>query len=256
MWNMTGSSAFAMIAPRMRQCRPKCYAVLLLVFGFVLSACVVAPKPETVIPFFNDVAFRGSFGGYPVRGTALLENDYWQHRIYRWEDEILVRIDGVITLEYRARTEAAIRQMSEISRRPARILSPGEGKPNFVIEFLNQASFSIRSTETAPCFASSTMSEANTIRDVEIKISLEDPDLVNHCIVHEIFHGFGFIHSDLLRSVVSSLSLETEMTDWDVIALKTLYDSRLKSGMTRRQAMPIARRLILEHLAKSGMVGK
>jgi hypothetical protein len=39
------------------------------------------------------------------------------------------------------------------------------------------------------------------------------------------------------------------MTQWDVIALQTLYDPRLSLGIDRTDALPIMRQVIAERLA-------
>ena len=41
----------------------------------------------------------------------------------------------------------------------------------------------------------------------------------------------------------------TGLTDGDKIIMKALYDPRLKPGMSREQAMPIARKIIAELFA-------
>ncbi len=39
-----------------------------------------------------------------------------------------------------------------------------------------------------------------------------------------------------------------ELTEADKILLRTLYDPRLKPGMTKAEAMPIARQIIAEQM--------
>lgn len=218
-----------------------------LLLPLFLGGCETVPTQDVALRFFNDIAFRGSPGGYPIVGEAILDTDYSEHRMYRWEEEIRVELSGAVTPEYRELAESAVNRMSEITGRPARILTQGEKEPNILVEFLEQKNFTIRKTETAPCYAQSTGDME--IEKVEIKISVDDPDFARYCVAHELFHGFGLTHSNLLRSVISTKSREEKLTKWDELALQAFYDPRLKSGMTRKEAMPVARRIILEHLA-------
>jgi len=220
--------------------------IALPLFVIFLSGCETAPKTDVAVRFFNDIAFRGTPGGYPVEGEAMLDTDYSEHQMYRWESEIRVAISGSVTPEYRRLIKTTMSRMSEITGRQARFLSSKNETPNFTVEFVEVDNFHIRKTENVPCYAHSSGNQK--IEGVIIKISVEDPRLAAHCIAHELFHGFGFVHSSLLRSVISTKSVEDEMTIWDEMALQTLYDPRLKSGMTRQEAMPIARRIIFEQL--------
>jgi hypothetical protein len=67
------------------------------------------------------------------------------------------------------------------------------------------------------------------------------------CLSHEIMHAMGFLnHSPILPSTLSPLHAEQDFTLWDEVALRVLYDDRLRPGMTEDEAMPIARQIIRE----------
>ncbi len=224
-----------------------------LCFPIFLAACQTTPSPgnDLAIRFFNDIAFQGSPGGYPLQGTAMLETNYSGHRMYRWHDEIRVGLSGAVKPEHRKLVEKTLKRMTEITGHQTRMLSSENEAPNFTVEFVEKENFNIRKTEAVPCYAHYKGGEDNHIGGIDIKISVENPKLAIHCIAHELFHGFGFAHSDLVRSIISNKTRENIFTRWDELALQTMYDPRLKSGMTRMEAMPIARRIILELLGKS-----
>lgn len=224
------------------------FQAALILSLFALTGCETPPSDEVAVRFFNDIAFRGSPGGYPMAGQAILDTDYAKHRMYRWEEELRVELSGEVTAEYRELAEAAVNRMNEVTGHPARVLKDGEDDANFFVEFVDKKNFNVQRTEAVPCYAQDFGDM--TITKVEIKISVEDPTFARYCVAHELYHGFGLAHSNLVRSVISRKSNEDRLTFWDELALRTFYDPRLKSGMTRKEAMPIARRIILQELAK------
>lgn len=221
--------------------------ITLILLG--LSACQTVPNNDLAIRFFNDIAFRASASGYPVQGKAMLDSDYFEHRMYRWEKNVRVTLKGEIDEAHQAFTKSLINRMGELSNRKIEIL-PNESKDaNFQIEFSDLKNFNIRDTESVPCYAH--RKGEGEIEKISIKISVQEPELIRHCIAHELFHGFGFAHSDLMPSVISSQTREEYLTIWDELMLQVLYDPRLKSGMSRQEAMPLARKILLELKTKT-----
>ena len=66
-----------------------------------------------------------------------------------------------------------------------------------------------------PC-ATYTRSDEGVLSNIFVLISLQDEDMISHCVAHEIAHAFGlFGHSGQVRSVVSPVHGEGEFTRWD-----------------------------------------
>ena len=74
-----------------------------------------------------------------------------------------------------------------------------------------------------------------------------------HCTAEELFQSFGISADSCF--VRDSLACEdsqlTEPSATDIVLLRTLYDPRIRAGMTKDEAMPIARRVIAEMVAAS-----
>ena len=191
--------------------------------------------------------FRGSPGGHPMSGSVLLQTDFTDHLLSRWETPIVLRVEGQPSPRHKDQLERIFADFSRLTG-VAYAWENGGSKANFIVDFESDEGFLINQVEYVPCFARSAHAGGRLSR-IEIKISLEKPHLVPHCIPHELAHGFGFAHSNVLPSVVSPNERLVSFSRWDEVALKTLYDERLRAGMTRVEALPIARKVILELLA-------
>ncbi len=228
--------------------RVKIFVTLLA--ALLLTACVTTGSTDEVVRFFNDIGFFGSPGAHPMSGKVLAETAYTKHRIYRWEDDLRVEVRGVKNEDFSRQIAELLDRMSELTGLRYEMLAPGQGEGNFRIEFLSKEGFLVQKTEYVPCNTRFRKLKEKILK-VEIQISVEKPEILRHCIAHEMFHAFGFGHSNVLPSVVNSKMREEQLTHWDKIALKTLYDPRLQANMTRMEALPIAREIIMGLTAQS-----
>ncbi len=209
----------------------------------LLAACATAPSTDEAVRFFNDVAFRGAPGGHPMAGRVLAQSRYSEHRLYRWEEEIRLTVTGPGGPARRQRVVELFARLAELTGRPYAILDSDPDRANFEVEFVSEDGFLINRTEFVPCYAHTEGGEGK-IRSARIEISLERPELADYCIAHELMHGFGLAHSNLLPSVLNPTMRRRDPTRWDELVLATLYDSRLSAGKTRMTELPIARRII------------
>ena len=152
----------------------------------------------------------------------------------------------------------AFDEIQELTGR--RFVERKSDNPPFVITARNRKDF--RSTipagfpdadeiaRTSACFALYLQQSAGTIDRVVIVIGADISEARRrHCIQEEIVQSFGLV-ADACR-YRPSLFCEadrhlTGMTPTDRLLLKTLYDPRLKAGMTETEAMPIVRTVLRE----------
>ncbi|MCP5374451.1 MAG: DUF2927 domain-containing protein [Hyphomicrobiales bacterium] len=208
-----------------------------------LAACQTAPASlDLPTRFFNDVAFSASRGGHPVTGRALLDPGYPRHALKRWERGIRFGLFGQVPDGHRDFALALVRRLGELAGRPVTVVDD-RAAANFAVSFdpgdgflINQAEFTACYTQIVPL--------GPEIADVAIHISAEQPDKTRRCLTHEMLHGFGLHHTNLLQSSMNYGSPAEEPTRWDELALRAMYSPRLSAGMTRRQALPIARQVI------------
>ncbi len=71
---------------------------------------------------------------------------------------------------------------------------------------------------------------------------------INHCLLEEMTQSLGLPNDSnkITPSIFSDRSRRTELTRSDQILLQTLYDSRMKAGMPKWQALDLARVIIGE----------
>lgn len=69
-----------------------------------------------------------------------------------------------------------------------------------------------------------------------------------HCLLEELYQSLGLVADTCIvrPSVICEADTVFELQPIDKLVLRTLYDSRLEPGMSREEAMPIAREIILE----------
>ncbi len=69
---------------------------------------------------------------------------------------------------------------------------------------------------------------------------------INHCLLEEMTQALGLPNDSnrIEKSIFSDRSRRTDLTRTDLIVLKTLYDPRMKAGLTRAEALAVASEII------------
>jgi len=189
------------------------------------------------------VAFRGAVGGHPLEGRVILETDFESSKLFRWEQPINYHVSGSNDPQLQAEVSTQMARMASLAGITAKRVDDASAA-NFKIEFFDRKGILINGRSFVPCVASTRRADEK-ISLVRIRISTQIGDRIDECIVHELFHGFGFAHTNTLPSVVNYATPIDYMTKWDELALRVMYSSQLKSGMERHEALPIARKIIL-----------
>lgn len=171
--------------------------------------------------------------------------------IIKWTGEIRYRIDG---FTYNARAiEAALgtlRRQAEVAGVALREAAAADAA-NFTIMFENVDVFRLGSVaRRAGCYMEPSYDEGSgRMTAAVLHVNLARPAEIDRCIVHETLHGFGLLnHPHKLHSVLSYYTqrIASDLTEADIVMLKTLYDPRLKPGMRRLQALQLADGIIEE----------
>ena len=182
--------------------------------------------------------------------NSIAETDFINHIMIVWDNQIRLVITGSEKQDYHSNTIAVFDETASIIPINYTLLSNQESGGNFVIRFVDTESFLLNDTEQANCYVDID-SKDGKITNVKVQIITTKASNVEHCIIHEITHGFGLIHASKLPSVVNYQYNLTTLSEWDRIALKTLYSEELKPGMTRMTALPLARQIILDQIGHS-----
>jgi hypothetical protein len=197
------------------------------------------PAPEILARQFERIAFSSEFGGEDRAG-----------RLIRWQGPIRVRIAGHFPDRFRLEVE---RQLSELRQNSGLAIAiaeaTGEAQPaQMTIEFSTSRGGTTFDPE-APC-RTLIWETGHVIRRVQIYISPYPDEVRRHCIAEELTQALGLADdSRIMRdSIFNDSSARHRIAPWDALMVRILYDSRLRPGMHKTEAMPIVRRIIAEHL--------
>jgi hypothetical protein len=179
----------------------------------------------------EDVAYGGSYD--PVG------------MIVKWQKPIVYRIEGL-----RARPDAVNLAIATLQQQAALAgiavrAAKAPSEANYTIAFGNAAGYNLGDRK-AVCFLTYNFNTIGQMQWAKLQINLAAPSL-ERCVRHEILHGFGLMnHPHRLHSVLSYHVGDhmAEVTEADVVMLKSLYDPRIKPAMSRLAALTIADGLI------------
>lgn len=207
----------------------------LLASVLVVGCAIQEAHHERLVRFMDELFFGGPY-------DAHLEQD---KRLVRWRGEMRVAITGPRAEDYRDALAEQVARMAALSGVDARMVEPGEGEANVVVELVEQSHFLVN-REYADCYAHVKGGE-NHIDNASVYIGIDKPEGFEHCGVHELMHVFGFrYHSGILRSAMSPAHGEDELTEWDELAFQVLYDPRLELGAPRDLVLPVISQIVRE----------
>lgn len=218
-------------------------ALLLAGFGSAIAlvqAPSLTPTHEDILRGFDasalsasreDVAYGGSYD--PVG------------MIVKWQKPIVYRIEGL-----RSRPEAINLAIATLQQQAALAgievrAAKAPSEANYTIAFGNAAGYDLGDRK-AVCFLTYNFNTSGHMQWAKLQINLAAPSL-ERCVRHEILHGFGLMnHPHRLHSVLSYHVGDhmAEITEADIVMLRSLYDPRIKPAMSRLAALTVADGLI------------
>ncbi|WP_290808867.1 DUF2927 domain-containing protein [Ferrovibrio sp.] len=179
----------------------------------------------------EDVAYGGSYD--PVG------------MIVKWQTPIVYKIEGL-----RSRPEAINLAIATLQQQAALAgievrAAKAPSEANYTLTFGNAAGYNIGDRK-AVCFLTYNFNTTGQMQWAKLQINLAAPSL-ERCVRHEILHGFGLMnHPHRLHSVLSYHVGDqmAEMTEADIVMLRSLYDPRIRPAMSRLAALSITDSLI------------
>ena len=210
----------------------------MLLVLLLLPACQSTDsRNNRVVRFVDEITFGGAY-------DAHLPHD---NTITRWSGDIRVQVSGLKTDELDSLVLRRLQVFSQVVGLPSERVDKFE-TPNLTVTFVADLDFVVN-RERAPCYAQIPNRTNFDIVQAEIYISVVEPDIIEHCIDHELMHVFGFrYHSGLLRSTLSPFHEAEGLTVWDQIALSVLFDPRIEPGTKRGQVFPTVQKIVHERL--------
>ncbi|KQT54845.1 hypothetical protein ASG43_04685 [Aureimonas sp. Leaf454] len=216
-------------------------ALVLLVIGLTASAASAPlPSEETLAEAFVATAFGTEIPGFFGSGAYLK----------RFERPILFAIEDAAAQPRRREVEAFIRRLSrEIPRLDARLARPPE-QANFVVHVVDRVDYQRtgRRIHRNPfmrvpgaCIVRSSFGRRGIRSSDALVVSDAGDGLFRRCLAEEILQGLGLLDdTELLPdSVLNDRSAAERPTRADRILVETLYDARLRPGMSIETARPL-----------------
>lgn len=161
--------------------------------------------------------------------------------IVKWQTPIVYRIEGL-----RARPDAISLAIATLQQQAALAgiavrAAKAPSEANYTIAFSNVAGYDLGDRK-AVCFITYNFNTTGQMQWARLQINLAAPSL-ERCVRHEILHGFGLMnHPHRLHSVLSYHVGDrmAELTEADLVLLKSLYDPHIRPAMSRLAALSVA----------------
>lgn len=193
----------------------------------VLAGCVTTGDvpDDRFVRFFDELAF-----GSVVDGSK-------RDRLARREEPLEYSVVGDNAFSDAAATAmAATARFAGIETDPQRLSVGGIG----IRQEPPGSTFPVNRDQT-DCAAHYRRKD-DRIVNAEIRIAASDPERLQLCLYHEIFHVLGLGHSGTIASVMSPFHKVGYPTRWDVMAVRFLMSEAVSPGMTRAQVLAVLRR--------------
>lgn len=165
--------------------------------------------------------------------------------VVKWQKPIVYRIEGL-----RSRPDAINLAIATLQQQAALAgievrAAKAPSEANYTLAFSNVAGYDLGDRK-AVCFITYSFNTTGQMQWAKLQINLAAPSL-ERCVRHEILHGFGLMnHPHRLHSVLSYHVGDqmAELTEADLVLLKSLYDPRITPAMSRLAALNVADTLI------------
>lgn len=165
--------------------------------------------------------------------------------VVKWQKPIVYAIEGLRSRpEAIALAIATLKRQADLAGIPIR-QAVNAGEANYTIVFHSVANFNIGDRK-AICYVTYNFNTNGHMQWAKLQINLAAPSL-ERCVRHEVLHGFGLLnHPHSLHSVMSYRTGDrvADLTEADLVMLRTLYDARITPAMSRIAALVMADGLI------------
>jgi len=230
-----------------RRTRPR-RVLVAAIAAFALAAGTSTARAErldldTLVRQFSAVAFEHEYGGAHRAG-----------RLIKWTRPIRVQLRGLDADRYRKEVADQLKRLSKLTGLSIALQAWWEvvGTPELEVNFVIYAPKGPGLKRTA-CATRLHDQDYRLLR-AEIYIASGDPEVRRHCIAEEITQALGLANDSALigESIFNDRSARASLSKADALILRALYDKELRPGMTRDEALPIARAILKRLLGEPG----
>lgn len=225
----------------------------LLLAGCQTTPAVIEPTPENVAAQFEVAAFGSDAGA--GRGV-----------ITKWQsDPVLGSIEtpeyDTYVRRYQSEIVSALESIQAVTGRRWITNATSVDDVTFHLSFMPKSEFGtlpiddpdvLRFVSRQSCAGLVGYKKSTNEQFFALAVFGTDnsDEIIRDCILEEIYQAMG-LPADACHyrpSVICEQDRVFELTEADKILLRTLYDPRLRPGMSKAEAMPIARQIIAEQM--------
>lgn len=223
--------------------------VLLSVILGVLAACTSSQQVEDrLVLALGEALYPTQVGGHVVS-----EDGAGEEVLVKWTKPVRVSFFEGDNPENAESARKMLDEFSDLTGIEIIWLKANDESANFRLFFSDEPDFVINGNEQATCYTSSRGGKRGDVQNVRVYIGRDlEEETPRDCLAHETLHAFGWRgHTHRIRSAISYVHGENELTRWDRVMLRAHYDPRLKPGIPKADALPLARTILRELMRES-----
>ncbi len=211
------------------------------------AAAETAPTVDQLVGFFDSVALQDDTSMFGSAGTV-------PKPVSRWEQPIRVHLSGWETTVVRDRLAWHLERFQLLAGVDLEIVARREDA-NLRVSLLPVEEVTARAGSADALCLTQYEPPSGAIEHAEIYLPLGHAVWLDNCMAHELMHAIGFYahpKDNGNRSVLEQGApprLRT-FTALDVAGIRMLYDARLRVGLERERALPIARAIARDLVAR------
>lgn len=211
-----------------------------------LSGCQSNQQVEDrLVAAFGETMFDAGSAAHG-QGTMLSQSG----NLAKWESTVTVAVVEGDTPANIALTKEILAELAELGGLELKMAARDAAAIGLEIHFSDKREFVINGNQLATCYARTRGTPDGRLTDVGIYIGITgEGEWRTDCLTHELLHGMGWRgHTHRIRSAISYAHGESELTKWDRLMMRALYDPRLPPGMSKADAIPVVRAIFREML--------
>ncbi|MEQ8708841.1 MAG: DUF2927 domain-containing protein [Rhodospirillales bacterium] len=221
--------------------------VVALASAFVLAGLVITTTFSPVRAASPEEIERVSLHFEKV--ALFLEATGEEAPLSRWERQPIVNVIG--GKAHFKELAALLNDLGKLTGLGFMTQKLSKRKATFRIHFMSTAEIRAKTPfKRANCAFGVGRRSTGEIAFADVYISTDTVEKTRHCIYQEVTQALGLRNDSTIveESIFNDRIVRHSLTETDRILIRTLYDERLRPGMDRRTAMPIALGIIAQHM--------
>lgn len=191
------------------------------------------PTQDLLVRQFQAIAFSNEHGGAHRFG-----------RLIRWTDPIQVEVSGPNASAYMPEVNRHLAKLRGLTALPIEVIGAWAPWKRANLEIV----FTTGAYDAQAACRTEIRDRNYRIVHARVFIHGPNPALRRHCIAEELTQAMGLADDSQLiaDSIFDDDSRAQQLWPWDELMVLTLYDRRLRPGMSVSQAMPYVRMVVSE----------